>query len=99
MDETFGLLGLALIVIAWIPGVLETIRTKKAGMKKEFIIIYFLGSLCLTIYGWQLNAVPFVILNGLAALVPLVHAYYALTNPKKMKPDTPNNYQAENSRA
>ena len=79
MDEFFGLAGLALIVIAWIPGVIETIRTKKSGMKKEFIVIYFLGSLSLTIYGLQLNAMPFVVLNGLAALVPLVHAYYALT--------------------
>ncbi|HLC92243.1 MAG TPA: hypothetical protein VJH23_00895 [archaeon] len=76
MDEFFGLAGLALIVIAWIPGVMETIRTRKTTMKREFIAIYFLGSLSLTIYGWQLNAIPFVILNALAALVPLVHAYY-----------------------
>ena len=82
MDETFGLAGLALIVIAWIPGVLETVRTGKTSMKKEFIAIYFLGSLCLTIYGLQLNAIPFVILNGLAALVPLVHAFYYLQGKK-----------------
>jgi len=82
MYEFFGLAGLALIVIAWIPGVMETIRTKKAGMKREFIAIYFLGSLCLTIYGIQLRAIPFVILNALAAIVPLIHAYYLLF-PKK----------------
>ena len=79
MEEFFGLAGLALIVIAWIPGVAETIRTKKPGMKAEFMAIYFLGSLSLAFYGLQLNAMPFVILNGLAALVPLIHAYYAIT--------------------
>ncbi|VVB99482.1 Uncharacterised protein [uncultured archaeon] len=74
----FGLLGLVLILVAWAPGVAETIRQKKPGLKLEFIIIYFLGSLCLVVYGIQLNALPFVILNALAAMVPLVHLYYLL---------------------
>ena len=83
MDEYFGLAGLALIVIAWIPGVLETIRTKKTAMKNEFMAVYFLGSLSLTIYGWQLNSLTFVVLNGLATLVPLVHAYYGFGRGKQ----------------
>ncbi len=82
MDDLFGLAGLGLIVIAWIPGIAETIRTKKAGMKKEFMAIYFLGSASLAYYGWQLGAMPFVALNGLAALVPLVHAYYYIRGKK-----------------
>ena len=90
MEEFFGLLGLILIVLAWIPGVAETIRTKKTAMTMEFIAIYFLGSLSLTVYGWQLNSLPFVILNGIAAIVPLVHAYYLIFGKTSEK--TPDNH-------
>jgi len=79
MDDLFGLLGLFLILCAWIPEVLETIRTKRAGMKMEFIVLYFFGSLSLVFYAWQLGAVPFMILNLLAAIVPLINLYYHIT--------------------
>lgn len=76
MSELFGLIGLVLIVVAWLPGVLETIRNKKTSMKPVFIALYFLGSASLTFYSIQLQALPFIILNALATLVPLVHLYY-----------------------
>jgi hypothetical protein len=74
--EIFGLLGLAFIVIAWIPGLLETIKTKQPGMKKRFMALYFLGSASLAYYAVLLNSMPFLILNSLAAFVPLVHLYF-----------------------
>jgi len=74
--EIFGMLGLALIVIAWLPGIVETIRTKQPGMKKRFMLLYFLGSASLAYYAVLLNSIPFLILNSLAALVPLVHLYF-----------------------
>tara|TARA_Y100000310_G_scaffold71983_1_gene67917 strand:- start:305 stop:589 length:285 start_codon:yes stop_codon:yes gene_type:complete len=75
-SDLFGLLGLGLIVIAWIPGLLETIKSGKSGMRRRFMLLYFLGSMSLGIYAWQLNAIPFVILNIMAAIVPLVHLYF-----------------------
>ncbi len=78
MEEFFGILGLVLIVLAWLPGVAETIKSKKPSLKPEFMAIYFLGSASLTAYSIQLNALPFVLLNALAAVVPLVHLYYHL---------------------
>ncbi|MCR4335158.1 MAG: hypothetical protein NUV57_01325 [archaeon] len=75
-SDLFGLLGLGLILLAWIPGLLETIKSGKPGMLKRFMVLYFLGSLSLGIYAWQLNAIPFVILNIMAAIVPLVHLYF-----------------------
>ena len=74
--DLFGLAGLILILVAWSPGILDTIRTKEPGMKKRFMLLYFFGSTCLSYYAFLLNSVPFLILNGLAALVPIVHFYY-----------------------
>ncbi len=74
--DIFGLLGLALIVLAWIPGIIETLKTKKPGMKKRFMALYFLGSASLTYYAFLLNSYPFLALNLLAAIVPAVHLYY-----------------------
>lgn len=76
MDDLFGFLGLGLILIAWIPGVLGTIKSGKPGMKKRFMALYFLGSASLGVYAWQLNAMPFVALNIMAALVPVIHFYF-----------------------
>ena len=78
MEEIFGMLGLVLIIIAWLPEVAKTIRTRKAGMKNEFIALYFCGSALLAIYAWQLGSLPFIVLNCLAAIVPLINFYFAL---------------------
>lgn len=83
MQEFFGLLGLALILIGWLPEVAETIKTGKSSMKKEFIALYFFGSASLAAYAWQLNALPFIILNIAAATVPLINLYYLLKPGKK----------------
>lgn len=82
MDDLFGIAGLVLILIAWTPGLMETLKSKKPGMKRKFMLAYFLGSVSLSYYSWQLNSLPFMILNGLAALVPAVHFYYSLGKRK-----------------
>ena len=79
-NDFFGLLGLGLIVLAWIPGVIETIKSGKPGMKKRFMLLYLLGSVSLATYAWQLNAIPFVILNIMAATIPIIHFYFYVKN-------------------
>jgi len=79
-NDFFGLLGLGLIVLAWVPGIIETIKSKKPGMKKRFILLYFLGSVSLATYAWQLQAIPFLILNILAGIVPIIHFYFYVKN-------------------
>ncbi len=76
MEELLGITGLVLILIAWLPGIIETLKSGKPGMKLSFMIIYFLGSLSLSLYALQLNSKPFFILNFLAALVPIIHFYF-----------------------
>ena len=76
VQDLIGLAGLTFIVLAWIPGILETIKTKEPGMKKRFMVLYFLGSVLLVYYSILLNSLPFSILNVLALFVPIVHLYY-----------------------
>ena len=75
-NDFFGLLGLGLIVLAWVPGIIDTIKSGKPGMKKRFMLLYFLGSVSLGVYSWQLNTIPFLILNIMAATIPIIHLYF-----------------------
>ncbi len=74
--ELIGLLGMSLIIIAWLPEIMETIRKQDAGMRLEFILLYFFGSAGLAYYSWQLNSVPFMVLNSIAAIVPIINLFY-----------------------
>ena len=75
-NELIGLLGMTLIIIAWLPEIIETIRKKKAGMELRFILLYFFGSASLAYYSWQLNSIPFMVLNSIAALIPLINLFF-----------------------
>jgi uncharacterized protein with PQ loop repeat len=50
MKEALGLIGLIAIVICWIPQTYESIKRGYTTMNLYFLIIYFIGSLSLTIY-------------------------------------------------
>ncbi len=76
VKEFFGLFGLVVILIAWIPGIIDTVKSGKPGMKKRFMVLYFIGSASLGFYAYQLESYPFMVLNVLAAIVPLIHLYY-----------------------
>jgi lipid-A-disaccharide synthase-like uncharacterized protein len=78
-----GILGLALILVAWIPQTLATIKTKKVGMRREFIILYLLGSLFLAIHSIIIDDFVFLILNAGATFVASVNLYYSLISKSK----------------
>ena len=80
--ELIGWLGLTLIVLAWIPAIVESIKRKKATTPLKFTLIYFLGSLTLTIYAILRLVWPFIVLNGLAALLSFINLYYAIKGSK-----------------
>ncbi len=78
MQELVGYAGMAFIIIAWFPSLVETIRTRKPSLGLGFIVLYFFGSVFLAYYALLLNSVPFLVLNLLAAFMPLVQLYYHL---------------------
>ncbi|MEM2974004.1 MAG: lipid-A-disaccharide synthase N-terminal domain-containing protein [Candidatus Micrarchaeia archaeon] len=73
-----GILGLVLILVAWIPQTIETIKMRKTGMRREFILLYLLGSTFLIGYSFLLDDFVFVILNTGAVVIAFINLYYSL---------------------
>ncbi|MGC8595128.1 MAG: PQ-loop domain-containing transporter [Candidatus Kryptoniota bacterium] len=74
--KVIGLIGLLSIVTCWIPQTIDVLRRKKVEMKLSFLILYFIGSISLTIYA--IGDVIFLILNFLTAVGSAISLYYKL---------------------
>jgi len=69
MFEPIGLLGLIFLLIAWIPETIRNLRERRVKTRTEFLILYMLGSLLLTIHAIILFDIVFIILNLLATFL------------------------------
>ncbi len=72
--KIIGLIGLIAIVACWIPQTLEVIRTKRSSMKLSFLLLYFPGSIALTIYA--IGDPIFVTLNLLTTIGSAISLYF-----------------------
>ncbi len=72
-----GFAGLILLVLGWIPQTMETMRSKRSAVDMRFALLYFLGSLLLSIYSFLINDLVFVILNAAAAVMALINLYFS----------------------
>ena len=73
-----GLAGAILIVIAWIPETIHTIRAKKSGLEIHFAVIYVIAAILLTIYSILILDFVFIFLNSIAAILGAINSYYTL---------------------
>ncbi len=78
-----GIIGLILIAVAWLPQIIETIKTKKSGLNIKFALIYVIGSFVLVIYSVQIKDTVFLILNSLATLMSFTGLFYTIKYQKK----------------
>ncbi len=78
-----GIIGLILIAVAWLPQIIEIIKTKKSGLNIKFALIYVLGSFALVIYSIQIKDTIFLILNSLATLMSFTGLFYTIKYGKK----------------
>ncbi len=83
--KIIGLIGLLAIVACWIPQTLEVLKTRRVNMRLSFLILYFVGSIALTIYA--LGDVIFVTLNLLTTVGSVISLYYKVL-PGKTEPTT-----------
>jgi uncharacterized protein with PQ loop repeat len=64
MSELVGLVGAAILPIAWL---IETYRTYEAGnleaIDPKFVALYVVGSFLLTVHAFQIRDLPFLALN------------------------------------
>ena len=80
-----GLIGLLAIVACWIPQTLEVIRTRRSSMKLSFLLLYFPGSIALTIYA--IGDPIFVILNLLTTIGSAINLYFKIFSNEQLKAD------------
>jgi len=71
-----GLAGLALLVAAWIPQSVETIRARRSALDWRFTLLYLLGSGLLTFYSILIKDLVFALLNFLAACMAAMGLYF-----------------------
>ncbi|MEM3455023.1 MAG: lipid-A-disaccharide synthase N-terminal domain-containing protein [Candidatus Micrarchaeia archaeon] len=76
MLELAGIIGMILIVLAWIPQTLRTIRTKRVGVEPRFLWFYLFGCIGLIIYSIYINDPIFIGLNSISFLLNLINVYY-----------------------
>ena len=69
-----GLIGLVAIVACWIPQTFEVLKTGRSSMKLSFLLLYFPGSVALTIYA--IGDPIFLTLNFLAAIGSAINLYF-----------------------
>ncbi len=67
--DLYGLLGIALILIAWLPETVKNFKATQVKTRTEFLLLYTFGSLLLTIHAFILNDLVFLVLNGLATVI------------------------------
>lgn len=87
--DPYGLLGIILILIAWLPETIKNIRTVDIPIRIEFLILYTIGSFLLTIHAYILGDIIFLILNGIATILSganmimkIQRRYYTKKNPR-----------------
>ncbi len=78
-----GIIGLILIVIAWIPEIVEIIKTKRNNLNIGFPLLYTLGSLLLVVYSIQIKNWIFIILNSSALLLSSIGLLYTIKSKIK----------------
>lgn len=81
--ELMGWVGFGILVAAWIPQTIDTIKEGSTQMNIAFIIMYFTSSLLLTIYSVLIDDTIFTALNALLTLGSGINLYYKLF-PRKI---------------
>ncbi|MAO63897.1 MAG: hypothetical protein CL666_02735 [Balneola sp.] len=74
--EILGWAGFGVLVAAWIPQTIDTIKAGNTQMNLAFIIMYFSSSLMLTIYSVMTGDPVFTALNALLTIGSGINLFY-----------------------
>jgi MtN3 and saliva related transmembrane protein len=72
-----GWIGMACIVLCWIPQTLETLRNRQCKVNRAFLLLTTVGACSLAIHAVFLQDLPFIILNGVATIGSGINLFYA----------------------
>ncbi|MEQ9309630.1 MAG: lipid-A-disaccharide synthase N-terminal domain-containing protein [Balneolaceae bacterium] len=76
--EILGWTGFAILIMAWIPQTIDTIKAGRTDMNLAFILMYVVSSLLLTIYSLLENDHVFIALNALLTVGSGINLFYKL---------------------
>ncbi|MBI4418451.1 MAG: lipid-A-disaccharide synthase N-terminal domain-containing protein [Ignavibacteriales bacterium] len=80
-----GYLGVAALVLCWIPQSIETVRAGRCNVNLSFLILSAIGSICLALYALSLGDPVFSILNVITTSGAALNIYYKLF-PRTISP-------------
>ena len=69
LSDPYGLIGILLILVAWLPETVKNLRARKVTTRSEFLLLYTAGSFLLTLHALILGDLIFIILNSLATML------------------------------
>ncbi len=78
LESLSGWIGMACIVLCWIPQTLETLRNRQCHVNRGFLLLTTVGAFSLAIHSVFLQDVPFMILNSVATIGSGINLFYAL---------------------
>lgn len=76
--QWIGYVGLAALVLCWIPQSVETVKLGRCPVNLTFLILSAIGSFSLAIYAFSLGDPVFSILNILTTTGALVNVSYKI---------------------
>jgi len=76
--EILGWTGFSVLIMAWIPQTIDTIKAGRTDMNLAFILMYAISSLLLTIYSILENDQVFIALNALLTVGSGINLFYKL---------------------
>ncbi len=78
MTDVIGWIGLTMLLIAWIPQTVDTVRAGRAPVNLLFILLYVFSSASLALYAFLKRDYVFLTLNALLTLGSGINLYYKL---------------------
>ncbi len=85
IKSLIGLIGMIILVSSWIPQTIETIKLKRCPLNINFILLYTVSSLLLTIYSFLIKDIIFLMLNFLAFLQSFINLYIKIVYEKNIR--------------
>ncbi len=80
----FGAIGLACILVGWIPQTLRTLRMKSCDLQPSFAILYFIGSAFLVFHSLVISDWVFLMLNLSASIIAAINIFFCFGKNKKV---------------
>ncbi|MFN3345501.1 MAG: hypothetical protein ACK4XY_00770 [Chloroherpetonaceae bacterium] len=77
LESLSGWIGMACIVLCWIPQTIETLRNRHCPVNRGFLVLTTVGAFLLAIHSVFLQDVPFIILNSVATVGSGINLFYS----------------------